>query len=156
MRPRDLLETAVILLLSSNGRPTTASLCRALSSTYYALFHCLAYECANLLIGGTKSLRSEPAWRQVYRSLNHGFASGKCTQTDNLKKFPKEIEDFATTFVTMQRKRHSADYDPLYRVLKSEVAADIALSKDAIQKFCAAPVKHRRAFCAYVLFGDRK
>jgi len=154
LRPHDLLTTADILITSSSGRPTQASLRRAISSTYYAIFHCLAGECANLLIGGTKKLRSEPAWRQVYRALEHGFAKNKCANQNILNRFPNGIIDFATAFVTMQERRHLADYDPLFDVTKSQVMADIVLTYNAIDKFSMCSAKDRKAFCAYVLLKD--
>lgn len=132
-----------------------ASCRRATSACYYALFHCLARECANLLIGGDGADRSDEAWLQVYRSLEHGHAKGRCTNKSMVRKFLKEIEDFANSFVTMQKKRHDADYDPFATFAKSEVVADIALVEEAIRKFKGLAIKHRRAFCAYVLLRQR-
>lgn len=72
-----------------------------------------------------------------------------------IKKFPKQIEDFANTFVTLQDKRHRADYDPSATFLKSEVTSDIGLAEQAIVDFRSVGAKHRRAFCAYVLLKKR-
>jgi hypothetical protein len=71
--PRDLLETAKDLASYRSGRPRQAHLRRAVSTRYYALFHTLAKSCADLVIGSSRGTRSEPAWNQVYRSLQHGF-----------------------------------------------------------------------------------
>lgn len=101
MNPSDLIETARVLLSSAKGTPTEASLRRAVSSAYYALFHCLSRECADLLIGGSGSDRSEAAWRQVYRALEHGPAKTKCKKRQIIRKFPKEIEDFASRFAEL-------------------------------------------------------
>jgi len=68
------------------------------------------------------------------------------------RKFPKEIEDFANAFVTMQEKRHQADYDPAAIFAKSEVFHDVAVTAQAIRDYKSIRAKHRRAFCAYVLF----
>ena len=68
-----------------------------------------------------------------------------------IKKFPRGIEDFANTFVTMQHKRHTADYDPFETFTKSSVESDIVLVEEAIKKFKGEPVSDRRAFCAYVI-----
>lgn len=156
MNPLDLLKTAEVLLSSSKGKPTMVSLRRAVSSIYYALFHCLARECANLLIGGTGADRSKPAWRQVYRSLEHGYARSQCKNQATLKKFPKEIEDFANHFIAMQIKRHDADYDPEKSFSKSEVWSDFRTTKSIITSFRMASTRDRRAFCAYVLLKERK
>ena len=57
---------------SQRGRPRQADLRRAISTAYYALFHTLAGNCANLLVGGRASTRTRQAWRQLYRALDHG------------------------------------------------------------------------------------
>jgi uncharacterized protein (UPF0332 family) len=154
MQPLDLIASANILVQSSKGKPSQVSLRRATSSAYYALFHCLAKSCADLLVGGSNSTRSKQAWRQTYRALEHGFTKSACK--DNLiSKFPKQIEDFANSFVTLQEKRHSADYDPFIRLTKSEVVADIKTAEKAIIEFRKASAKDRRAFAAHVLFKKR-
>lgn len=127
-----------------------------MSTTYYALFHCLASCCANLLVGGAGADRSKHAWHQVYRALEHGTAKKSCTDQALLKRFPKEIEDFANMFVIMQEKRHSADYNPRERFYKSSVNQDIADATDVVKRFGACTIKDRRAFAALVLFKRRK
>lgn len=154
MQPPDLIDTAEVLLKTGPSRLKDANLRRAHSSVYYALFHCLAKTCADLLIGGTKASRSEQAWQQTYRALGHRSARSACAN-GKMKKFPDPIRDFANQFVAMQKKRHSADYDPLARLAKSTVKADIAVARQTIKDFCAAPPKDRRAFCAFVLFKQQ-
>ena len=48
MNPRDLIETARRLVESGAAQPTQADLRRAVSTAYYALFHCLAAATADL------------------------------------------------------------------------------------------------------------
>ncbi len=155
MNPSDLIGTAYALLSPAKGTPTDASLRRATSSAYYALFHYLSRECADLLIGESGSDRSDAAWRQVYRALEHGPAKTKCRKREMMRKFPVEIQSFAKTFADVQEKRHSADYDPFAQFAESNVRNDIATVENAITDFKSAPTKHRRAFCAYVLLRDR-
>lgn len=128
---------------------------RAVSACYYALFHCLARECADLLIGGAGSGRSEEAWRQTYRALEHGYAKNQCSAAQG-KGFPSSIENFAIIFRTMQIKRHDADYDPRARFVKSGVHGDIIIVESAITSFLSSPKRDRRAFCAWVILKDRK
>ena len=150
MQPLDLLKTAE-LLIKGGARPMEANLRRAHSTVYYALFHCLARTCADALIGGTRNGRSQSAWQQTYRALQHKVAKNACRH-GRVAQFPDAIRDFANIFATMQLKRHLADYDPLARLTKSEVRADIELTRQAMADFCQAPMKDRRAFCAFVLF----
>ena len=72
-----------------------------------------------------------------------------------MNKFPEEIQDFGNVFVSMQRKRHKADYDPFEKYYKSNIKADIDDIKGVIGRFKDADVKDRRAFAAYVLFKRR-
>ena len=137
------------------GKPSQVVLRRALSTAYYAMFHMLAKCGADLLVGGSGAGRSNEAWRQVYRALEHGVAKSACKNATTLSKFPREIEDFGNVFVTMQEKRHKADYDPAARFYKSSVIQDINAAEQAIKGFDAADIKDRRAFAAYVLFKTR-
>lgn len=107
------------------------------------------------MIGGNGSSRSDGAWRQVYRALEHGNAKSRCNNSGMIKKFPKQIEDFANLFVQMQVKRHSADYDPFEIFVKSVVENDIDQVEQAIKDFNLAPKSDRLAFCAYVLLRER-
>lgn len=102
-----------------------------------------------------KSQRSEPAWRQTYPALEHGSARSACDDKVLIKKFPQTIQDFAGHFGEMQEKRHSADYDPAFRLTKSELMAEIAKTTSAISDFEDASPKDRRAFAVFVLFKRR-
>ncbi len=112
-------------------------------------------ESANLLIGTDKNGRSNEAWRQVYRSLDHKPTKQKCESKHILRKFPQPIVAFATLFVAMQIKRHAADYDPTIMIAKSIVANDLTLVAQAITDFGTASTRDRRAFCTYILFKER-
>lgn len=154
MKPRDLLDTAILLVNSRKNKPRQSDLKRAISTIYYALFHELARSCANCVIGTAKKGRANRAWRQVYRSLDHGFAKSQC-QNGKVTSFPQGIQDFANTFIAMQVKRHSVDYDPFAKVYKSEVLIDFASAESAIASFSASTTKDKKAFVAWVLLKDR-
>lgn len=72
-----------------------------------------------------------------------------------MKAFPKSIEDFGNAFVTAQVKRQSADYDPAFRVKRSEVITDIGIAEASIRELFLAPIKDRRAFAAWVTMKVR-
>jgi hypothetical protein len=152
--PRDFIKTAEDLLDSTKGKPRQSNLRRATSTAYYALFHTLAKSCGDLMVGGDGAVKSDAAWRQVYRALEHAFAKNAC-KNPVITQFPKEIQDFANMFVQMQEKRHRADYDPDERLLKSAVVNDLAGVEAAIDDFHRAPISDRRAFAALVLFKKR-
>lgn len=155
MTPRDLLATARLLATSTKGKPPQVHLRRAVSTAYYALFHMLARNGADLLIGGQGALRSKHAWRQVYRALDHGAARNACQNERIVSRFPKPIRAFANLFIVMQVRRHDADYDPVKRFSRSEVLQDIRNVETAVNAFSTQPKKDRQAFSAYVLLRSR-
>jgi len=151
VKPTDLLQVADALLNVSAGRPSQAAVRRAASTVYYALFHFVARECADLLIGGNSAARSKPAWVQTYRALEHGYCRAQCENAGVIKKFPKAIEDFASVFVELQRRRHIADYDPAAKFSKPAIIRDADFAEKAMKEFRSVPKADRRAFCAWVL-----
>jgi len=106
------------------------------------------------LLVGPSAEKSKHSWQQVYRAVEHNATKNACKDRV-IREFPKPIEDFANTFVTMQTKRHSADYDPFFTLVKSEVLHDIDTIESAIKIFHGASVKDKRAFCAFILFKKR-
>ena len=99
--PEDLLEQASHLARRDRNRPKQASLRRAISTAYYALFHLLVSEA----VGYWKLKGQRPA---LARAFDHGkmkHASNGCKSADpNLQKV-------ADAFVELQQARHLADYD---------------------------------------------
>ena len=154
MRPHDLVSAAQDLVGDGKGAPRQANLRRAISTAYYALFHCLARCCSDALVGTASANRSEPAWHQVYRALEHRDAAKRC-EHNRIQRFSPEIQEFAGSFVDMQRKRHRADYASEGHWLESEVADDISQAAAAIALLEGAPLKDRRAFAVYVLLRFR-
>jgi hypothetical protein len=127
--PLDLLDTAHDLVSLRSGRPKQGHLRRSISSAYYAMFHALMRCCADLLIGGSGSNRSKPAWSQVYRALDHGAARSACSNETMIAKFPREIQDFSNAFVQLQSKRHQATMIRTKRCINPSLSRILPLSK---------------------------
>lgn len=72
-----------------------------------------------------------------------------------INSFHVNVQDFANVFVNLQERRHSADYDPHFRLTKSEVLSDIELAADVIIRFGQVPIAEKRRFAAQVLFKKR-
>ena len=138
------------------GRPRRADLNRAVSSIYYALFHCLAACGADLLVGRTKGSRNETAWRQTYRALEHGRLRQRCSHTGNIAEFPYEVRNFAFLIVQMQRARHLADYDPDTSFSRSSALDWVDVCRDTIADFNRVDAQDRRAFAVYLRLPMRK
>lgn len=102
-------------------------------------------------------MRSEPAWKQTYRALDHGHAKGQCLRLPGLKKkFPPAIRDFSEMFVEMQNERHLADYDPTVVFNRAEILQRIEETENIIRQFEKVDRKDRRAFAILVLLKFRK
>ena len=129
-----------------------ARLRRAVSTAYYAMFHCLAMSAADLFIGAVRSA----AWHRTYRALEHGRARAACRQAQRMPEFPAGVTDFADAFVVLQIERQQADYaldTDAYR--QSDVLGHIASAVRAIRRFEQEDVEAKRAFAAHVLFRQR-
>src|SRR5205814_8088527 len=107
------------------GASRQADLRRAISTAYYAVFHAVAAEAADELVGRTQ--RDSSRYALVYRSIEHGRLRGVCQ--DIVKStLPAKYANYlpsggrgtdslavATAISELPERRHSADYDSLLR-----------------------------------------
>jgi hypothetical protein len=114
----------------------------------------MAQEAANLFAGIGPN-RPRRAWRHVYRALDHGTAKTGCESAKNLN-FPAGILSCAAAFVELQEARHSADYDPDYRLSRAEAMIWVARADQAIRALRSAPRRDRRAFAVQLLLKRRQ
>ena len=149
----DLLSTARRLAKASPRKPRQADLRRAISTAYYALFHAMAFDCANLLVGSSANVAAH-TWAHTYRALDHGLAKNICMQARALG-FPEAISLCAADFLNLQRRRHEADYDPLLRLKRADAADAIALAETAISNLRGSHKMDRRAFAVQLLLKRR-
>ena len=160
VNPRDLIDIATRLAdglgEETRGRPRQTELSRAVSCTYYAMFHTLASCCADTMIGATPSRRSNQAWGRTYRALEHGRSRQQCSNRGAMSLFPHAIQNFGEHFIEMQRLRHLADYDPLTEFRRSQVKQLVEETADMIRQFESVDMMDRRAFSAHVLFTVRR
>jgi len=106
----DLLEQAHHLIGKDGANPKEASLRRAVSTAYYALFHLLIDEA----VGNWAIVRHRS---KLGRAFDHGSMKNICE--DQIKTFHStgrpallvRLEEVARTFVELQGARHTADYD---------------------------------------------
>jgi hypothetical protein len=103
----DLLDIAAHLAQLEKGKPRQTSLRRSISSAYYALFHALASLCANRLVGFTKPWE---VYAPIYRTLDHGRAKDVFKRISS--QHGPQIAAIGQTFILLQERRHTADYDP--------------------------------------------
>lgn len=143
---RQLLSQARRLARLDPRRPKQANLRRAVSSTYYALFHYLVDKACRTIIG-THQDRS--SYRYVLgRGFDHGTMKNACRSFSGgtlsaavQRGLPPgftvcpELRSVAETFVASQERRHRADYDLSETFNRADVLAHVADADQALQRF---------------------
>jgi uncharacterized protein (UPF0332 family) len=107
--PDQLLEQAQHLANRERTKPRQASLRRAVSTAYYALFHLLTTEAA-------KNWKQLDQRHALARSFEHGRMKSASERIGKPQTIPPSSPEdhlrlVATTFVRAQQQRHTADYD---------------------------------------------
>ncbi|MGA2597155.1 MAG: hypothetical protein ABSH09_09220 [Bryobacteraceae bacterium] len=106
----DLLEQAYHLLNKDGNAPKQASLRRAVSTAYYALFHLLIDEAV-----GKWSVEHQR--NALARTFKHGGMAKVCDESVKSFYIARQpphlgpLKDVAQIFSQLQEKRHTADYD---------------------------------------------
>ena len=125
----DLLRQARQLAVKEPRRPLQASLHRAVSASYYAVFHLLVDEATKRMIRGRDraALRRSLArafghavMRQVAQQFSDNSVSRKLVPGLNGQALQPELVRVASAVVEPQEARHEADYDPARRFTRRE------------------------------------
>jgi hypothetical protein len=131
--PEHLLEQARHLASRERTRPRQASLRRAISTAYYAMFHFLIRETVQQ-IGPNLS---EDNYNRAYRWFDHGtmYRVARAFSEDVVRianskdvlisKNDPRIQFAAQHFADLQELRHSADYDPGAAFSRADVLENI-------------------------------
>jgi uncharacterized protein (UPF0332 family) len=133
----DLIEQAEHLATRERGKPRQASLRRAVSAAYYALFHMLISDGAIKLVPGSPDrlrARAQRAFSHVeMRNACEQFAKSANTLSRLLiPPLEAELQSVAKAFVELQLQRHLADYDLTETFDRIEVLRIIDKAKTAV------------------------
>src|ERR1700689_4712923 len=104
---RHQLKIARELATRDKGRPRQASLRRAVSTAYYAVFQALCETCAAELVGWDKPWES---FTPIFRAVEHGRAAQTLLHP-NLSTTP-ELQRLGFAFNELQSVREWAEYNP--------------------------------------------
>jgi hypothetical protein len=101
------IDNARLLAMADKGRPRSASLRRAVSTAYYAVFQALCTTCADRLVG-----RSQPwsVYTPVFRALDH-YATTQALREPFLATSPN-LQRLGLLLKELQSAREWADYNP--------------------------------------------
>lgn len=156
----DLLAEARTMLGPPSVAPTTsapaqATIRRAVSSSYYALFHLLAFEATELL-----QLQDPVERRRFGRGLSHTgmkktakviSARGPLSAFGQVS-FPPDVVAVARAFVELQDGRHRADYDVTTDFTAQEASSLLALAETAFAQWRAVRGDDRANLFLHLLF----
>ncbi|MDV6320601.1 hypothetical protein [Chromohalobacter sp. HP20-39] len=158
---QDLLEQARILERKEPKRPKQASLRRAVSTAYYALFHRLIDLSSREIVSGQVDWGLREA---VARSLNHADMRRVCkgiasrnppSPIASLLGQPLKLDSgllsVSEAFVDLQQARHEADYDLARRFTRDDVAALVDLAEDAFAGIDALKRRNARQYRTFLL-----
>ena len=127
--PDDLLGQAEHLAKLDRKRPKQASLRRAISAAYYALFHRLISEASWLPVKDyqvASCIARAPSHAKM-NEVSKLFANGKLPKAFGsvASRFPvkSELKQVAQAFVDLQQARHDADYDLAKNFRRGETLA---------------------------------
>jgi hypothetical protein len=104
---RHQLENARLLAAHDKRRPRPASLRRAVSTAYCAVFQALCAMCADTLVGSSKPWE---AFTPVFRALEHSRAAHTLLQPSLATT--SQLQRFGLAFKELQEAREWADYNP--------------------------------------------
>lgn len=135
---QNLIEQAKTLArIDQRGRPGETNLRRAVSATYYALFHYLVDQSTRQWIGGGPNDRT--LCDVLGRGYNHSEMKEACRAFSGslpphlairlpTATIPAELRKLARLFCDLQESRHAADYDlsPAASPRRSDVLAQLS------------------------------
>ena len=138
----DLLVQARHLALVEPRRPRQASLRRAISASYYALYHLLVSEATKRMFAGgdRAALRGSVArafahgtMKNVARQFSERKVSPKLRAGLNDRPIPPELVRVADGFVRLQESRHDADYDTARSFKREEALVFVRIAEQAFE-----------------------
>jgi uncharacterized protein (UPF0332 family) len=147
----DLLAQALSLVHKERRNPKQASLRRAVSSAYYAVFHLMVSE-------AVANWSRVPLRAALGRAFDHNIMKAASNRIQDGRQFPFTGEDpkvvaalkaVAKTFAQLQQERHVADYDNTTFWSRTEALAQV---KSAEQAFATwKPIREEPIAQAYLV-----
>ena len=131
----DLLQQAFLLVHSEPRKPKQASLRRAVSTSYYAVFHLLIH-------AAVSNWRTAKLRNGLARSFEHTTMkeASKRFQQQNAPQYASyhlpavlQLRELAAIFVQLQEKRHTADYDNGTFWTRTEALSHVTQARRAFQ-----------------------
>lgn len=155
MNPDHLLELAGQIVRIGTGHPRQATINRAVSTAYYALFHALAGECAARLVGSPRSPLYWQIVTPIHRSLDHGAARRVFERLTRDAAASSALKLIGRSFLDLQSARNAADYDPGTRYSRGEALDFIAQARQASDALRSMPKEDRLLLAVQLITKPR-
>jgi len=120
---------------------------------------------ADQIVGANR--RANNLYTLVYRSADHASLRTLCKDIRKSTLAPQyvpfapsggfdsDLKLFANEVVGLQEKRHACDYDPLFRVTRSDAILKISAARAALNYFQQVPADEKAIFLSLLLFKPR-
>jgi uncharacterized protein (UPF0332 family) len=154
--PSLFLKQANELARPATGRRQQVDLRRAISNAYYSVFHAVLGGAADLIVGRSK--RETAIYSLVYRSVDHKPLRSLCDELSKQNVSSKysaflpnvkpsdELRPLSGAVVLLYNRRIQADYDPQFRVVRSDAISAIRAAEGALENLSAISTAERYAF----------
>jgi hypothetical protein len=147
MKPEAFIASARKLL---SGQPSPVDLRRAVSTSYYGIFH----HVSQWIFAG---IPTNGSWLSVYRGLEHKKLIVKCGEAQHANwGFSRDILTYANAVISSQKERIAADYDPTVSISANDALHLVDTVEQAIMLFDAAPSLEQRKFVMFIFIVPRK
>jgi uncharacterized protein (UPF0332 family) len=164
--PEDLQAQARHLASKEPKKPRQASLRRAISAAYYALFHLLVAEAARAMAPAKPSaLRGHVRRAFVHEDMKKVCVQFRHGNVENLSDALKamvsppiegELSTVADAFVELQEARHDSDYDTTEVFARAEALEKLQQASEAFAAWKAVKGKpNATAFLAALLLNKQ-
>lgn len=174
INPQHLLAVARDLANLDSHRPRQASLRRAVSSAYYALFHLLIRSSVNAQVGFGPTATHREIGETMVRWFTHtrmavvcGQFTGPVVPSRLRKVLPRgqqgaalvptstALQSVTRAFLDLQQARHDADYDPSKHFTRQGVLTQVDQAEQAFKDWDVASADpFRPVFLLLLLTGD--
>lgn len=157
MNPDHLIELAEQIVQIATRYPRQATINRAVSTAYYALFHALSQDCVASTVRSPKTPLHWSIVTPIYRSIEHASARKVFERMTRDSATPRATRDVAESFLALQSARIAADYDPRpeSRLSRKEAADLIQRARAAIDALRALPKDDRLLLAVQLIAKPR-
>lgn len=151
---RELIASAYERIDGASGRPNQTALRRAVSDSYYAVFHAVCYTMAEGLVGW-----SSTPWEivePIYRSLDHQEAKKRFSSPEVLSLGP-EVKRIGEILRELMKERYTADYDPRpFQSGKAATLARVVQAQEAVDLIEALPKRISKQLAVLLIAKQRR